>query len=174
MESEILALIDQLEALCSTGGRVPLSSRVMMTPSEVYHLLDQMRQSLPREIVRARHIYQERDRILQDAQMEADALRAAAKAERAALLAEHSIVVEAQTTAESVKREARSERERILLEADAYALHSLRDMQVQLLQTRQALEVTIKTVSGGIDMLEDRSHPGRNSVYAGTRSGEDS
>lgn len=170
MESEILALIDQLEALCSAGGRVPLSSRVMMTPSEVYHLLDQMRQSLPREIVRARHIYQERDRLLQDAQVEADAVRAATKAERAALLAEHSIVLEAQTTAEHLKRSARAERERMLLEADAYALHSLRDMQVQLLQTRQALEMTLKTVIGGIDMLEDRSQSGLSSTYVGAGS----
>jgi cell division septum initiation protein DivIVA len=156
MESELLALIEQMELLLGEGGRVPLSSRVMIAPTEAYRLLDLMRQSLPREVVRARHIYQERDRILGEAQVEADALRAAARAEREALIAEHSVTVEAMRAAEAMKREARAECERLRLEADAYALHSLRDLQVQLAKTKADLDATVKTVSGGIEMLESR------------------
>lgn len=157
MESELLALIDELETLLGAGGRVPLSSRVLVAAPDAYHLLDQMRQSLPREMMRARHIYQERDRIVQDAKIEAESIRASAQTERETLLAEHAITVEALRQAETMKREARAECERLRLEADAYALHSLRDVQVQLAQTRNALEATLKTVHGGIELLDTRA-----------------
>lgn len=157
MESKILALIDQLEALLNAGGRVPLSGRLMVNATEAYRLLDQMRQNLPHEVIRARHIYQERERILHAAQIDAENTRVAAQAERAALLTDHAITIEAIHTAEQVKREARTECERIRLDADAYALHSLRDLQVQLVQTRVALDATLKTIIGGVELLESRS-----------------
>jgi len=158
MDSELLALFDQLEVLLQEGRRVPLSSHVMILPGEAIRLLDQMRQTLPREIVRGRHIYQERERLLQEAQAEAEAIRVAARSEREALIAEHTITIEAIRVAEQVKREAHNESERLHMEADAYALHSLRDLQVQLAQYRGELDQTLKTVSGGIEMLEGRTH----------------
>ncbi len=157
MESEILGLIDQLEELLSVGGRLPLSSRVMIAAPDAFRLLDQMRQSLPREIVRARHIYQERERIVSDAQAEADATRDSARAEREALIAGHSVTVEALRAAEELKRETRAQCDRMRLEADAYALHSLRDLQVQVAHIRAALDTTQKTVAGGIEHLESRT-----------------
>ena len=157
MESEILALIDQLEVLLSSGGRVPLSSRVMVQAPEAFHLLDEMRQSLPREIVRARHIFQERDRILQEAQTEADAIRASARAEREALVADHPILLEAAATAEVQRAETRRECEELRAEADTYALNSLRELQAQLEEARQHLNATIKTTQGGIALLHGRA-----------------
>ena len=157
MDSELLALIDQVETLLNEGGRVPLSQRIIISPTDAFRLLDQMRQSLPREVVRARHIYQERDRILQEAQIEADALRLASRAEREALIAEHSVTVEALRTAEMTKRDARAACERMHLEADGYALHSLRDVQIELAKAQANLETTLHTISGGIELLESRS-----------------
>jgi hypothetical protein len=157
MESDLLTLIERLEALVNDGGRVPLSARVMIPDADAFHLIDQMRQSLPREIVRARHIYQERDRILAEARLEADSMRTSAQAERDTLLAEHSITVDAIRNAENMMRETRTECERIRLEADAYALNSLRDMQVHLLQIRREIDQTLKTVANGVELLETRA-----------------
>ncbi len=164
MESEMLALIEQLEALLNLGGRVPLSARMIVNAPEAFRLLDLMRQSLPREIVRARHIFQERDRLLGEARIEAEQIRAAAQAEREALLAEHAITVEAIRQTEARKREARLEGERLRMEADAYAMHSLRDLQVQLIQARADLDATLKTVAGGMELLEGRA---AHSAYSG-------
>lgn len=166
MESELLALIDQLEALLAAGGKVPLSSRVMVPAPEVYRLLEQMRQTLPREVARARHIYQERDRILGAARLDAEQTRAAARAERDTLLAEHSVTVEALRAAETLHRNARAEADRLRLEADAYALHRLRDLHIHLLQSRAALDTTLKTVAGGIDHLDAHTIASDPSVAA--------
>jgi hypothetical protein len=154
MESELLALIDQLEELLSAGGRVPLSQRVMVAAPDAFRLLDAMRQALPREIAHARHIYQERERLLQEARTEADATRAAARAEREALVADHPILKEATAIAQSLRAETLRECARLRAEADAYALTSLRDLQTQLAQTRQLLDATIKTTSAGITHLQ--------------------
>lgn len=164
MESEILALIDQVEELLSAGGRVPLSSRVMVQAAEAFHLLDQMRQALPREIVRARHIYQERDRILQEAQTEAEAIRAAARAEHEVLVAHHVILVEATAAAEARRAEARRECEHLRAEADTYAVTSLHDLHRQLEQARQQLDATLKTTQGGISLLRSRATAGPTSL----------
>jgi cell division septum initiation protein DivIVA len=157
MDSEILALIDALEELLSAGGRVPLSSRVMVPAPEAYHLLDQMRQTLPREIIRARHIFQDRDRLLQEAQNDADALRASARAERETVLSEHAITLEATASAEAMLAEARRECDRMRDEADRYALESLRDLHALLLRVRDEAEATLKTTRGGIMLLNDRA-----------------
>jgi uncharacterized membrane protein YqiK len=157
MESELLALIDQLEELFSAGGRVPLSQRVMVAAPDAFRLLDAMRQALPREIAHARHIYQERERLLQEARTEADATRIAARAEREALIADHAILRAATTEAQSLRAETLRECMRLRAEADAYALTSLHDLQTQLAQTRQLLDATLKTTMAGIDHLQ--AHP---------------
>ncbi len=154
MESELLALIDQLEELLSAGGRVPLSQRVMVAAPDAFRLLDAMRQALPREIAHARHIYQERDRLLQEARTEADATRIAARAEREALIADHPILREATAVAQSLRAETLRECAQLRAEADTYALTSLRDLQDQLTQTRHLLDATLKTTAGGIAHLQ--------------------
>jgi hypothetical protein len=157
MDSELLSLIEQMSSLLDTGGRLPLSSRIMVQANEISYILDQMRQALPREIARARHICQERDHILSEATLEAESIRAAAQAERTALIAEHTVTVEALRAAEILKHETRLECERMKLDADAYALHSLRELQIQLVRLRTELDQTLKTVIGGIELLENRT-----------------
>jgi hypothetical protein len=157
MDSELLALIDQLEEMLSAGSRVPLSQRVMVTAPDAFRLLDAMRQALPREIAHARHIYQERERLLQEAHTEAEATRAAAKAEREALVADHPILREATAVAQSLRAETLRECARLRAEADAYALTSLRDLQTQLHQSRQLLDATIKTTTAGIEHLQTQA-----------------
>lgn len=158
MESEILALIDQVEELLSASGRVPLSQRVMVPAPEAFHLLDQLRQALPREVARARQLLHERDRILQEAQTEAEAMRAAARAEREALVAQHPIALAAAAAAEALMVETRQECARMRADADAYALTALRDLHGQLAQARAALETTLKTTQGGMSLLANRAH----------------
>ena len=154
MDSELLALIDQLEELLSAGGRVPLSQRVMVSAPDAFRLLDQMRQALPREVAHARHIYQERERILQEARAEADATRVAARAEREALIADHPILRDATAVAQSLRAETLRECMRLRAEADTYALTSLRDLQTQIAQTRQHLDATLKTTMAGIAHMQ--------------------
>lgn len=156
MDSELLALCDQLEALLNASGRVPLSARVIVAAPEIFRLLDAMRQALPREVARARHIYQERDRILSEAKRDAEQIRVTARAERETLIAAHSVTVDALRQAETTKRDARAETERLRAEADAYALGKLRELHERLGQTRAALDATLKTVSGGVEHLELR------------------
>jgi hypothetical protein len=158
MESEILALIDLVEELLSASGRVPLSQRVMVPAPEAFHLLDQLRQALPREVARARQLLHERDRILQEAHTEAEAQRAAARAEREALVAQHPIMLAATAAAEALLAETRQECAHMRADADAYALMALRDLHGQLALARAALEATLKTTQGGMSLLANRAH----------------
>ena len=154
MESELLTLIDQLEELLSAGGRVPLSQRVLVSAPDAFRLLDQMRQSLPREVAHARHIYQERERILLEARTESDATRAAARAEREALIADHVVLQEAAAAAQTLRAEAQRECARLRAEADTYAITSLRDLHDHLTQARQLLDATLKTTGAGIAHIQ--------------------
>lgn len=165
MESELLAYIDQLEKMAAEASHVPFSTKVMVAPSDVCQILDQMRQALPREVVRARHLLQERDRIISEAQTIAEATRAAAQAERESLLSEHSIIAEAMRQAEQLRRETRAACDRMKMESDAYALHSLRDLQIQLARLRADVDTALKTVHGGIDLLEVRTSYTADETY---------
>ncbi len=157
MESEILELLDQIEQIINDGGHVPFSARVLVSAQEVIQIIDQARQSLPREITRARLIYQDRDRILQEAKTEAESTRSAARAEREALIAEHSITLEAIRQSENLKRATKSECDKMKLDADLYARSSLQNLQRELVHLRSEVDSILKTAAGGIELLDARA-----------------
>src|SRR5262245_20371267 len=69
---DIMYLVDRLEALVNSSRRVPLSSRVMLEEEELLALVEQLRQTIPNEIKQAKRMLQDRDRIIESAQTEAD------------------------------------------------------------------------------------------------------
>ncbi|MER3406140.1 MAG: ATPase, partial [Chloroflexota bacterium] len=64
MSVDVLQLIDRLEALISSGARLPLTSRALVDEQEVLDILDQLRMAVPEEIRQAKRLSQERERLL--------------------------------------------------------------------------------------------------------------
>lgn len=69
---EIFTLLENLEELLEAGAKVPFSSKVMVDIEELREVLEDIRLKLPDELKQAKWVKEERQRIISDAQKEAE------------------------------------------------------------------------------------------------------
>ena len=69
---EIFTLLETLEDLLETSRNVPFSTKVIVNKDDVLDLIKEIRLKLPDELKQAKWIKEERQRILQEAQKEAE------------------------------------------------------------------------------------------------------
>lgn len=137
---DILLLIDRLEDLMNNGMRVPLSNRVMIEEEEFLAVVDQLRLSLPQELKQARKVVQDRQKILTDAQAEAEKILAVAKERAEYLMNDQGLVNEAKARSEEILRQAKDSAKRTLGEVDVYALQMLTQLENILSQDLEQIK----------------------------------
>jgi hypothetical protein len=120
--ADLLELIDRLEEQVTTGKRVPLSNRVMVEEEEFLSTVDQLRQSLPNEIRQARRVVQDRQKVILEAQAEAEKIIGFAKERAEYLISEKGLAAEARVRSEDVLRQARDQAKRSKSEINTYAM----------------------------------------------------
>ncbi len=69
---DILHLVDRLEELFNNSKPLPLSRNVVVDENAFMDIIDQMRISIPDEVKKAQQIIAQKDRILAQAQEEAN------------------------------------------------------------------------------------------------------
>jgi hypothetical protein len=140
-----LDLLDALEALLAEARRVPFSASVMVNDEELMQLVERIRLSLPREVVRAQGLLDERERVLRDTEerskdvlerAEAAARELAERVQAQALDVRQRAHAEAAQLGERAEAEAR----RLVDEAQAHAERLVSDHTVlRVAQERAAL-----------------------------------
>ncbi len=129
---DILHLVDRLEELFNESRPFPLTHSVLVNEDRMLDIIDQMRVSIPEEIKKAQQILAQRDRILAQAQEEANRTIALAREKSEQLVARDSIVAEAQARAEQIIQQAHVDAAVIRKEADDYVLESLTRLEAEL------------------------------------------
>jgi hypothetical protein len=129
---DVLQLIDRLEQLVSSGTRLPLSSRIMIDEQEFLDIVDQLRVTVPEEMKQARRFSQERDRVLQEAEQEAEKVINAAQERALLMLQDNEIVRLAQDEARRLLDEGEQYADEIKRGADVYALEVLSGLESEL------------------------------------------
>jgi hypothetical protein len=151
--TDILYLVERLEALLSKGWRVPMSSKTMIDEDEFLDIVDQMRIAVPEEIRQSKKIVQDRDRVIAQAQEEANRILELAKEDAARLVNEHTVTKNAQELAQQIEKQSRDASLATRIGADTYAAQTLSDLQAQLAQVAQQIAVLQGQVSNGIDYI---------------------
>jgi vacuolar-type H+-ATPase subunit H len=144
---EILQLVDQFDNLLRSSWRVPLTSRLLVSETDLNQLIEQMRMTVPEVIKQAQRTVQERDRILAQAKEESDRIVARARTRAAELVNEHDITQAAQQRAAALLQDAEIQRAQLRDDADAYAVHSLQNLG-------EHLERMLTEVHNGIAVLK--------------------
>ncbi len=144
---DILHLIDRLEELFNESRGIPLTNQVVVAEDRMLDLIDQMRVSIPEEVKKAQQLLAQRDRILAQAQEEANRTLALAR-ERGEQLVERDAIVQAgQAKADQIIEQAMIEADATRRDADNYILDSLTRLEVEL-------ERNLKQVRNGILTLQ--------------------
>jgi len=145
---DILQLIDRLEELFNESKNIPLTRNVMVDEDRMLDIIDQMRIAIPEEVKKAQQLLGQRDRVLAQAQEEANRTLELARQKADQLVAKDMVVQEAQRRAEQILAQARADAENTRSDADDYVMRSLTQLQAEL-------ERISNQVANGIRVVQD-------------------
>jgi len=145
---DILQLIDRLEELFNESKNIPLTRNVMVDEDRMLDIIDQMRIAIPEEVKKAQQLLGQRDRVLAQAQEEANRTLELARQKADQLVTKDMLAQEAQRRAEQIITQARADAENTRTDADDYVMRSLTQLQAEL-------ERITNQVANGIRVVQD-------------------
>ena len=143
---DILQLIDRLEELFNESKSIPLTRNVMVDEDRMLDIIDQMRIAIPEEVKKAQQLLGQRDRVLAQAQEEANRTLELARQKADQLVVKDAVVVEAQRRADQILAQARAEGENVRADADDYVMESLHQLEAELERNLNQVRNGIRTV----------------------------
>jgi hypothetical protein len=143
---DILQLIDRLEELFNDAKAVPFTHNVIVDEDRMLELIDQMRISIPEEVKKAQQVVAQRDRVMAQAQEEANRTLDIARQKADQFIQKDTIVQEAQRRAEQILAQARADAEATRIDADNYVVDNLMQLQDQLARLTNQVNNGVRTV----------------------------
>ena len=143
---DILQLIDRLEELFNESKSIPLTRNVMVDEDRMLDIIDQMRIAIPEEVKKAQQLLGQRDRVLAQAQEEANRTIEIARQKADQMVTKDMIVQEASRRAEQILAQARTDAENIRSDADDYVVDSLSRLQAELERITNQVDNGLRTV----------------------------
>lgn len=92
---EIFTLLENIEDILDKSKNVPFSNKTMVDKEEILEIISELRLKLPEELKQAKWIKEERQRILVEAQKEADDIVKEAENRIISMIDEHEITKKA-------------------------------------------------------------------------------
>jgi cell division septum initiation protein DivIVA len=145
---DILQLIDRLEELFNDAKAVPFTHNVVVDEDKMLELIDQMRIAIPEEVKKAQQLVAQRDRVMAQAQEEANRTLAIARDKADQLVQKDIVTQEAQRRADQILAQARTEAEGVRVDADNYVLDTLIQLQEQIAKLSNQ-------VNNGVRMMQE-------------------
>lgn len=148
---DILHLVDRLEELFNESRPIWFTHSVIVDEDRMLDLIDQMRITIPEEIKKSQQLLAQRDRVLAQAQEEANRTIALAREKSDKLVEKDPTTLAAQAKAEQIISQARLESDQTRRDADEYVVQTLAALQVEL-------EKSLNQVKNGIIALQNEKH----------------
>ena len=143
---DILQLIDRLEELFNESKAFPFTHNVVVDEDRMLELIDQMRIAIPEEVKKAQQVVAQRDRVMAQAQEEANRTLALAREKAEQLTHKDVIVQDAGRRAEQIIAQARADAEATRVDADNYVVETLMQLQDQLARLNAQVSNGIRTL----------------------------
>ena len=146
MDDTVLKLLEELEQVVDEGRSSPFSNKVQVDKDEIFEIIDEIKMKLPNEIKQSKWVIEERNKILVDAQKEADEMLKEAEVRLSKLVEEHAVTQKAYEQAaeimDAAKKSAKEMRLGAIDDADdvmGVAEQRLREMQDVIEQENRKL-----------------------------------
>ncbi|MBR0360203.1 MAG: ATPase [Clostridia bacterium] len=132
MDMDIMEIIDMMEETITKASSVPLTGKIMMDKDELLDFLQEMRLVYPEELKEAKWVKTERQRILDEAEERADAIRKSAEETQERLVDEHEITRQAYEKAEAIRDMSERDAREIKMDTDRYVDEIIADAEHRL------------------------------------------
>jgi cell division septum initiation protein DivIVA len=147
---DILHLVDRLEELFNESRNVPFTHSVIVDEDRMLDIIDQMRVSIPEEIKKAQQLLAQRDRILAQAQEEANRTLQLAREKSEQMVDRDSVSQAAHARSEQIVAQGRAEAERQKMDADDYVMETLQRLEDEM-------EKVLSQVRNGVRALQSEA-----------------
>ncbi|MBQ3573780.1 MAG: ATPase [Clostridia bacterium] len=141
-----LELLDELEDIIDKGASVPFSGRCILERDELMDIVQELKLKLPDDLKQAKWIKEERQRILHEAQVEADDIIKAANEKGISMINEHEITQQAMEQARQIIEKSNDEARAIVDSAYNYADSLLETVEKVSVSSMKELEQCISIV----------------------------
>jgi vacuolar-type H+-ATPase subunit H len=154
---DILHLVDRLEELFNNSKPIPLTHNVMVDENAFMDIIDQMRISIPDDIKKAQQIMAQKDRILAQAQEEANRTVTIAREKSEKMVEKSDVYQAAQAKIDLLAEEARKNASQVQVDADRYVVETLQKLQAELDKVSNQVQNGIKVLQSELSQpAEDR------------------
>lgn len=136
---EILSILETLEEVIEKSVSVPFSGKCMVDREEILEIIKEMRLKLPDDIKQAKWVKEERQKILLEAQKEANSIIKDAENKIASLVDEHEITKKAYEQANEIVSNAQKNAREIRLGTKEYADNVLSKVEEILEETLEVI-----------------------------------
>lgn len=103
---DVLGLIDEIEDIVETASSLPLTSKVLVQKEELLDIISELRIKLPDEIKQAAWIKEERERIISEANKDAEQIIKETRLKLEELVSKEEVLKEANERAKDIMNKA--------------------------------------------------------------------
>lgn len=132
MDMDIMEIIDMMEETITKASSVPLTGKIMLDKEELLDYIQEIRLVYPEQLKEAKWVKTERQRILDEAEERADAVRKSAEEMQEKLVDEHEITRQAYEKAEQIRDMSERDAREIKMDTDRYVDEMLEDVERRL------------------------------------------
>ena len=146
-QNEIMDLLNAIDDVLNQAKTVPFSDKVMVEKNEIMEMTKEIRLRLPKELEQSKYVLEEKNRILSEAQTEADDKIAAAEEERSSMINEHEITKRAYTQAEEIVEASKKVSREMKIAAKEYADSLLVQLDEQMKRMGEFTTTSAETIT---------------------------
>ena len=118
---EVLEIIDMLEDVVEKSMAIPFAGRAVVDREELLDLIQEIRLNLPGDLKQAKWVKEERQRILDEANKEAESIVKGAEEKMASMIDDHEITQKAYAQANAIIAAAQNNARELRLGTRQYA-----------------------------------------------------
>lgn len=137
---EVLALIDTLEDIIEKGVPLPLTGKCLLDKEELLEIIKEIRLKLPDDLKQAKWVKEERQRILLEAQKEANNLIKNTEERIISLIDENEISKKAYEQANEIIANAQKNAREIRLGTKEYADEVLENLEDVIMRSLEIIQ----------------------------------
>ena len=146
---EIFTLLENIEDILEKSKGVPFSNKVLVDKEEILEIISELRLKLPEELKQAKWIKEERQRILVEAQKEADDIVKEAENRIISMIDEHEITKKAYEKKAEIIETANEMSREISKGTKDYADNVLNGIEVALQEALKIIQNNEATEENG-------------------------
>ncbi len=144
---EVLEIIDMLEDVVEKSMAIPFAGRAIVDREELLDLIQEIRLNLPDDLKQAKWVKEERQRILDEANKEAESIVKNAEEKMASLIDDHEITQKAYAQANEIIAAAQNNARELRLGTKQYADDVMASLEARVVKIAETVRENRKELN---------------------------